>query len=404
MPRQPATRRQFLKRSMVFPVAAAAIAGLSRAETAFFASASEEEKRLILGPVQTPPGVRQTDILFDPASYTAFPHVARLDGDELLIAFRQAPRQERVRHTHPRSVITVMRSYNLGETWDAQNAGQFAAGGGQEFAPIYLGQGRVGGVLAMHAVVPVGEGQRAGLGHEHAVEYPFANVGGFWCWSDNHGLTWPLHHAVLFAPGKQPSSPPIRLQSGTLLAPSYGRVGSDSVTSALLHRSSDLGQTWSSMTLMAKGSNDTREYGEPALLELEKDKLLALHRVEKCVDGRSGLFWRNESHDGGKSWSQPTETNILSGACPRLLKLSDGRVLLTFGRRYKPYGLLARLSDDGGQTWGQTSWLLRKAPNGNQGYSSSIEIEPGRIFTACYAQNSQGVTGITGTFWNLREP
>ncbi len=399
MLRQPATRRRFLKRSMAFPPAAAALASLPRSETVL--GSGEEEERLILGPVQTPTGVRQTDILFDSTSYTAFPHVVRLEGDELLIAFRQAPRQERVRHTHPRSVITVMRSYDLGETWDVKNAGQFAAGGGQEFAPIYLGEGRVGGVLAMHAVVPVGEAQRAGLGHEHAVEYPFANVGGFWCWSDNHGLTWPLHHAVLFASGMQPSAPPIRLQSGTLLAPSYGRVGSDSVTSALFHRSSDQGQTWSSMTLMARGSDNTREYGEPALLELEKGRILALHRAEKCVDGRRGLFWRNESHDAGKTWSQPIETNILSGACPRLLKLSDGHVLLTFGRRYKPYGLLARFSDDRGQTWGKTSWLLRKAPNGNQGYSSSIEIERGRIFTACYAQNSQGVTGITGTFWNL---
>ena len=29
------------------------------------------------------------------------------------------------------------------------------------------------------------------------------------------------------------------------------------------------------------------------------------------------------------------------------------------------------------------------------------EIKPGQIFTACYAQNKDGVTGMTGTFWNL---
>ena len=112
MPWQSATRRQFLKRSMVFVPVAASIEGLSHTETVF--GGGEEEERLILGPVQTPVGVRQTDILFDPTSYTAFPHVVRLDGDELLIAFRQAPRQEQVRHTHPRSVITVMRSYGPG--------------------------------------------------------------------------------------------------------------------------------------------------------------------------------------------------------------------------------------------------------------------------------------------------
>jgi len=65
------------------------------------------------------------------------------------MAFRQAPSQKRVRHTHPRSVITVIRSYDGGETWDVENAAQLAAGGGQEFAPIHLGRGQVGGLLAL---------------------------------------------------------------------------------------------------------------------------------------------------------------------------------------------------------------------------------------------------------------
>ena len=78
--------------------------------------------------VRRPRDVEQIDIHFDPAQYTAFPHLIRLDGDELLIAFRQAPRrQQGIRHTHMRSVITVMRSYDLGRTWDADNATQLAA-------------------------------------------------------------------------------------------------------------------------------------------------------------------------------------------------------------------------------------------------------------------------------------
>ena len=82
-------------------------------------------------------------------------------------------------------------------------------------------------------------------------------------------------------------------------------------------------------------------------------------------------------------------------------KLADGRLLLTHGRRYKPYGLYARLSRDAGRSWSDTSWLLRAAPDGNQGYSSSVEVEPGKVFTACYGRNRAGVTGITGTFWSV---
>ena len=92
------------------------------------------------------------------------------------------------------------------------------------------------------------------------------------------------------------------------------------------------------------------------------------------------------------------------------MALKSGRLLCSFrtntNKRGKqdpgyPGYIHTCYSDDGGKSWSDTSWLLRAAPNGNQGYSSSVEVESGRIFTACYAQNKDGVTGITGTFWNL---
>ena len=388
--RQHVTRRRF-----VYSTAALTVGTVALDST----SAAPVDRSI---QVKTPKNVKQADVLFDSSTYTAFPHVIRLDGDELLMAFRQAPREKRNRHTHPRSIITVMRSYDRGSTWDINGASQLAAGGGQEFAPIYLGKGVVGGLLAMHEVVPVREAKRSGIPHRHRHEYPFGNVGGFWSLSKNHGLTWPLHQNVLFAPGLQTCSPAIKLKDGTLLAPLYGQRKPDSrASSNWLYRSIDNGKTWSKPIAMARGTLKTRDFYEPAVLELADNHLLGMHRVGRCQDGRHGLVWQNESRDGGKSWSTPKETNITSGACPRLLKLSDGRILLTCGRRYPPFGLYARLSSDGGKSWGKDSWLLRAAPNSNQGYSSSIELERGRVFTACYANNSKGVTGITGTFWDL---
>jgi Neuraminidase (sialidase) len=114
-----------------------------------------------------------------------------------------------------------------------------------------------------------------------------------------------------------------------------------------------------------------------------------------------GCFWSNVSEDNGVTWSEPENTNIRSGACPRLLKLSDGRLLLTFGRRCPPYGIRAMLSKDGGATWGDTAWILRELDNSNQGYTSSVELGDGRIFTVSYAENDEETTGIIGTFWDL---
>ena len=165
---QPTSRRDFLRQSTI-ATSAATLFGSSLLCPLDSAQAAGVDRSIN---VETPSDVRQLEVLFDSAQYTAFPHVVRLDGDELLMAFRQAPRQKQVRHTHPRSVITVIRSYDLAETWDIENAAQLAAGGGQEFAPIYLGDGVVGGLLAMHEVVPVKESKRTGVPHIHKHEYP----------------------------------------------------------------------------------------------------------------------------------------------------------------------------------------------------------------------------------------
>lgn len=362
------------------------------------------------------PAARQTRLFYDADSYSAFPHVIRMEGDELLVAFRQAPRVEGIRHTHPRSIITLIRSYDLGETWEAGAASQMGAGGGQELGLIYLGDGKVGGALAAHEVVHWHETERISFRDPPRKEYPYvggspdtgvppfaySNVGALWCWSDNYGLTWRLEHAILVGEAAQACAPPVRTADGTLLIPAYVSLGGDP-NSSVLYRSHDGGATWSEGTVMARGSAGTRDYNEPAVIEIEPGHLLGLHRTTTGDREARSLFWQNDSRDAGATWSRPAPTAIQSGACPRLLKLRDGRLLLTYGRRLPPYGLYASISDDGGRSWGRTSWLVRKTPEAalaDQGYTSSIQLDDTRIFTTSYAQ-WRGVTGITGTFWEL---
>lgn len=97
------------------------------------------------------------------------------------------------------------------------------------------------------------------------------------------------------------------------------------------------------------------------------------------------------------------DTGIISGACPRLLRLSDGRLLLTYGRRQAPFAIRAMLSADGGKSWGDSAYIVREAPNGDQGYTSTIELGGGRVLTVSYMQNDAGVTGIVATDWRLPE-
>lgn len=356
-----------------------------------------DDKQLQVRPA---PETRQTDILFDERCYSAFPHLVSLGGKELLIAFRQAPRQEVIRHTHPRSVITVMRSYDLGETWDSENATQLAAGGGQEFGMLHLGNGVIGGALAKHGVAPMHEAARAGLPKHHH-EYPFGLNGGYWALSRNYGFTWQVEDLRVVDLAAMPCAAPIRTGDGAILLPAYGIAGNATVQSSLLYRSTDSGQNWTGPVLMAAGVASERTYCEPGIVELAPGHLLGLHRIEDVKVGPHGTFWRNESRDGGRTWSAPEDTGILSGACPRLFKVADGRVLLTFGRRWNPCGIRAMLSSDGGRNWGDTAWVLRPMPNGDEGYTSTVQFADGRLFTVSYGQNAAGVTGIVGTWWRL---
>ncbi|MAE76450.1 MAG: hypothetical protein CMJ85_06255 [Planctomycetes bacterium] len=343
---------------------------------------------------QPAPSAEQTEILFSPTQYTAFPQVIRLDGDELLMAFRQAPVcPKEIRHTHPRSVITVIRSYDLGRTWDLDNAGQLGAGGGSEFAPLYLGGGKVTGAMAWLEVAPEHESERAGLPYENQHEYPVRTPGSFWVRSHNFGFTWRPDQVTMIGPDSQACGAPILTDEGALLCPVYQMIGDDQAMSSVLYRSDDLGDSWSRPVVIASDKS-TGEFCGPALIEVEPGRILAMHRIERTDE----YFWLNRSTDGGRTWSEPTPTNILSGACPRLLKLRDGRLVLTFGRRFKPYGIRAAISEDGGQTWGDTQYILRDGPNWDLGYTSSIELDDGQIFTATYMQRF-GTTGIVGTFW-----
>jgi hypothetical protein len=345
------------------------------------------------------PNARQTDIVFRPEGYSAFPHLVRLDGDELLLAFREAPRVEGIHHTHARSIITLIRSFDGGLTWDLSNASQMGAGGGQEFCLINFGGGHVAGALAWHEVVGDKEAARTGIPKFYKSENPFRTPGACWAWSDTYGFTWPPQNiAVMGGLSTMPCGSPILTRDGTLLCPIYdfSKPGWNSV----LCRSSDRGRTWLEPVVMAQGEAGEVCFCEPAVVETAPGVLRALHRVENAREG-GGYFRTNTSTDGGLTWSKPVITDILSGACPRLLSLKDGRLLLTFGRRRAPFGIRALLSGDGGETWGRTDWLLRATNNGNMGYTCSAELGNGRMLTVSYAENAAGVTGIVGTFWQL---
>jgi hypothetical protein len=113
------------------------------------------------------------------------------------------------------------------------------------------------------------------------------------------------------------------------------------------------------------------------------------------------MLWQFESEDGGHTWTDPRPTEII-GKPPHLTRLSDGRILLTYGYRHEPYGQRACLSEDGGATWEYEREIVLRddAPSGDLGYPASVECDDGTILTVYYQQETAGEkTVLMTTRW-----
>ena len=71
-----------------------------------------------------------------------------------------------------------------------------------------------------------------------------------------------------------------------------------------------------------------------------------------------------------------------------VVRLQDGRLLLTFGHREPPHGVQGMLSRDEGRTWdGDRRLFLVGNATYDYGYPKSVQREDGTIVTVYYAEN-----------------
>ena len=199
----------------------------------------------------------------------------------------------------------------------------------------------------------------------------------------------------------------IVLENGTMLVPMYG-VKEDGLHVTFVLRSGVKLNEWS---LIEIGKGD-----ETALIEVTPNKILAMSRYTE--GDKSGYLLSTISHDGGLTWSNQIETNIW-GFPAHLLKLSDDRILCSYGFRKSPMGIRAVVSDDGGLNWDLSKeYILRDdagtLSNKNEksnltggrsssdvGYPVSKQLLDGSILTVYYITLEDGITHCASTRWNL---
>lgn len=197
------------------------------------------------------------------------------------------------------------------------------------------------------------------------------------CWmlrSTDGGLRWS-------APARVPvNSPhgPVAISGGRMLYAGKrlwedGRVG--------VSLSEDDGVSWTWRELPARTGDRYEEYHELHAVEAADGRLIVQIRNHNKTHERETL--QCESADGGKTWSAPHAIGVW-GLPSHLLRLRDGRLLMSYGHRRAPFGNLARVSEDHGKSWGQPLTISSDGPGGDLGYPSTVELGNGDLLTVWY--------------------
>ena len=134
---------------------------------------------------------------------------------------------------------------------------------------------------------------------------------------------------------------------------------------------------------------------EPNLIELPSGRIICQSRcenIEAFDGGEENIFtvYQSVSDDGGKSWTAPEMIlDKTGGAPPHMLLLRSGILLSTYGRRKMPYGIMAMLSLDGGETWEKDIRLFENTESDDIGYPSTVELSDGTLLTVFYARENE---------------
>jgi hypothetical protein len=166
-------------------------------------------------------------------------------------------------------------------------------------------------------------------------------------------------------------------------------------------RTMDGGKTWALLSWIGPEPEGFAIMPASARLS-DSDILVIVRRREGPKRWQSAYL----SQNNGQSWRYLNDpvSDLGEGNPPGLIRLRDGRLCLTYGVRAKPFRICAKLSNDGGQNWGDEIVLRDDGAGRDMGYTRSVQRPDDKIVTVYYFHDAQ--TGperyIAATIWTPR--
>ena len=342
-----------------------------------------------------------TVISGDDRHYCGWPTLTRRANGQLFVVWSGGREQ----HVCPFGRVDAMRSDDDGETWtwprtlldgaiDDRDAGVLETASGALLVTTFTSLAYVDYELkkaldrrGSQQGWPEDRLQRWLSVHERLNEGQRKDELGQWMIrSTDGGKTWSKRYATIV------NSPhgPIQLSSGRLL---YAGVKLwDPLREVGVCQSTDDGQTWNWLSAIpTRLGDDAKNYHELHAVEATDGSIVVQIRNHNKANHRETL--QTESHDGGKTWSVPHSIGVW-GLPSHLLRLRDGRLLMSYGHRRQPFGVQARISLDSAKTWSKPMSIATDGIGGDLGYPSTVELADGQLLTVWYERMKESPKAV----------
>lgn len=161
-------------------------------------------------------------------------------------------------------------------------------------------------------------------------------------------------------------------------------------------RTRDGGKSWNLEGFVGPEPQDNDFAIMPSSVRLSPTTILTAVRHRAFIDAY-------RSTDNGKTWSfvNKPAPSTGRGNPASLIKLKDGRLAITYGYRAEPYGIRARLSSDGGDTWGDEIMLRKDGGTWDLGYPRTVQRPDGKLVTIYYFNDAADEERYIGaTIWD----
>jgi sialidase-1 len=361
--------------------------------------------------------------------FTSFPSVVSLDGNKVLVAFREAgeksvnaAKKNTPSHHDNDSRICVLASEADGQSFlSAKKKIVLIAQHG--FNDPALTKLKDGTILLRSIEIQVETTQDRNklastlLAHRPDLGTVSGNLGLTLQRSYDKGESWSQPEIISVDGDFEWFSRDAisELEDGTWVLPVYKSSGFNA-EKAYVIRSFDKGKTWGDVALLAEDKNGTRSmfrgvnYNEVCVLNLGMGRLMAMIRSDSSYQsesdqymaiGGTGELTQAFSENAGLSWTYPEHTGIF-GQPANIIKLKNGKILCTYGYRKSPFAVKACLSNDEGKTWDtlNTITIKESCPFWDMGYPMSVQREDGKIVTVYYWNDENKTRYVEMAIWD----